>query len=125
MGKGEQAALLHPQGFNCAQCVLKVCSDYTGLDDATATAVASGFGGGVRSGEICGAATGGVMAIGLTASRTGNTDKIASLTKNFVAQFRADQGCVRCAELKGKGLTCDELIAYAADLADDVLSKLC
>lgn len=125
MGKGEQAALLHPQGFNCAQCVLKVCSDYTGLDDATATAVASGFGGGVCSGEICGAATGGVMAIGLTASRTGNKDKIAALTKNFVAQFREDYGCVRCAELKGKGATCDELIAYAADLADDVLSKLC
>ena len=61
----EKAEKLHKSGFNCAQSVLGACGEYTGLDDNTALAVSAGFGGGVRSGEICGAISGAVMAIGM------------------------------------------------------------
>ena len=65
MGAKEKALALHSQGFNCAQAVLGALGDYTGLDEKTALALTAGFGGGVRCGEICGAASGAVMALGL------------------------------------------------------------
>ena len=64
MGAKEKALALHAQGFNCAQCVLSALGDYTGMDEKTALAISAGFGGGVRCGEICGAVSGAVMALG-------------------------------------------------------------
>ena len=61
---GEKAANFSKQGFNCSQSVLGALSDFTGLDDCTAKAISSGFGGGVRCGEVCGAVAGGAMALG-------------------------------------------------------------
>lgn len=124
MGKGTEAVSLHAQGNNCAQCVLKVCRDYTGLDDAVAGAVASGFGGGVRSGEICGAASGAVMAIGLACAKTGKESEVAELAKQTVSEFTNKYGTVRCIELKQRKASCDELIEFGAETADAIISKL-
>ena len=117
VGIGEEAVALHGNGMNCAQCVLRACGKYTGLNEDTAIAVAAGFGGGVRSGEICGAISGAVMVIGLTEP---DKRKVAGLTKQCVESFRKEFGCVRCLELKQKGVSCDELIAYGAQYAEDL-----
>ena len=122
MTRGELAVSYHPLGNNCAQCVLKSCIDFTGLDDGIATAVANGFGGGVRSGEICGAITGGVMAIGLAAQKKGIT-KINSIITEFVSEFQTEYGCVRCEELKQNRVPCDTLIGFAADLAEKYIHE--
>ena len=65
MSVRDDALRLHSSGYNCAQSVLAALGSYTGLDEKTALAVSGGFGGGVRCGEICGAASGAVMALGL------------------------------------------------------------
>lgn len=113
----EKAVNLHAQGNNCAQSVLRACSEYTGLDETVAFGIANGFGGGVRSGEICGAISGGVMAIGLNMQSKGITN-IAGTTKAYVEKFKNRYGCVRCIELKGRHISCDELISAAAELAE-------
>ena len=123
MSKGNDAVKLHGEGFNCAQCVLMTCSD---LDKETAEKIASGFGGGLKSGEICGAISGAVMSLGLAGCE-------ASEVKKLVKDFRGKFGHVRCIELKGKRkfkwmgkrkpVPCDELIKYAADAVENILEK--
>ena len=54
----------HDNGFNCAQSVFAAFCDLTGIEEKTALKIAGGFGGGVKVGEICGAASGAVMVIG-------------------------------------------------------------
>ncbi len=120
MGIREEAVQLHQIGCNCAQCVLASCGKYTGLERDTALSVAAGFGGGVRSGEICGAISGAVMVIGLTEP---DKRKVAGLTKQCVESFRSQFGCVRCFELKQNRVSCDTLIAYGAEYAENLIKQ--
>ena len=128
MSVKERAVSLHGAGFNCAQGVLCSCGAYTGLDEKTALAVTGGFGGGVRCGEICGACSGAVMALGLASPFTDGEDadargRIARQAGSFTRQFAADQGCIRCIDLKRAGRPCDALIAYAAEAAETILKN--
>ena len=90
-----------------------------GLDEKTALAIAAGFGGGLRSGEVCGAISGAVMAIGMKYPFTDATDaeakaKIAELANLCVAKAKEEFGCVLCRELKGKKHSCAEIILSSA-----------
>lgn len=127
MGVKERATELHESGFNCAQSILCACGKYTSLDDASALAVSGGFGGGVRCGEICGALSGAVMAIGLAnpynnADNTDAKDKIAALTRKCTGEFESEFGALRCEDLKASGYSCAELIEYAAELAEKIIT---
>lgn len=121
MTRDERAVAFHGQGLNCAQSVLLALEDYTGLSPEIAQKVASGFGGGVRSGEICGCVTGGVMALGMRTAQS----ETAELTKELVAAFADEHGCVRCADLQKKygGKTnCENMIAASPDMTIKVFS---
>ena len=128
MGAKEKALALHAQGFNCAQCVLSALGDYTGMDEKTALAISAGFGGGVRCGEICGAVSGAVMALGLANPWNDPEDaatraKITRMSMAFTKQVSAEHGCIRCFDLKRSGHPCDELIAWAAEHAEECLKN--
>lgn len=123
MSRSDTAIRYHAEKNNCAASVLKANSDLTGLDMKTAGAITNGFGGGLRSGEVCGCISGGVMAIGLAAEKKGIT-VIAPLITEFVNAFREKFGAVRCADLKAKGISCDELIGYTAELTEEFINKL-
>ena len=126
MSVQEESLRLHDCGFNCAQSVLAALGSYTGLEEKTALAVSGGFGGGVRCGEICGAASGAVMALGLAFPYDDGKDAearariarlILALTREFAKQF----GCIRCQDLKRNGIACSELIAWAAARAEEII----
>ena len=132
MGIGEKAADFHGGGYNCCQCVLKACKDYyPELDDNMLARIASGFGGGVCCGEICGALTGGVMAIGLC-SRFNEKDsetvlaskaKIKEIIGSYNDDFKNHFGSLLCSELKGGKYSCNELIAYGAEMAEKMIES--
>lgn len=125
--KADKIALeLHKKGLNCAQAVLTSCGEYTGLDDDTAYAIASGFGRGMCSGEMCGAISGAVMAIGISLSGSDPEDKEAKkkinvLTRKCVNSAKKKYGCVRCAELKANGVGCDEMIRKMSKTAEKII----
>lgn len=128
MGVKEEAAKLHESGLNCAQSVLCSCREYTGLDDATARAVAGGFGGGVRCGEVCGAVSGAVMAVGMAFPYTDGKDKdaakkIAKKTCEVTKAYKEKFGCLRCIELKTKKISCAELIEFGAETAVKIINN--
>ncbi len=68
--KAKQAVKEFGKGFNCSQAVLSSYSEQFGLDCEKAFKVATGFGGGMRMGDTCGAVTGALMVLGL---KYGNT----------------------------------------------------
>ncbi|MHA1213454.1 MAG: C-GCAxxG-C-C family (seleno)protein, partial [Candidatus Heimdallarchaeota archaeon] len=56
--------------YNCAQSVLKAILEEKGLFFSEAPAVAANYGGGIIGrGEICGAVSGALMAIGVVATQ--------------------------------------------------------
>lgn len=126
MSISDLSVAYHGKGNNCAQSVLLSCSDFTGIEDALAVSIAEGFGGGCRCGEICGSVSGGIMALGIACYKSGkNKKEIAALTKSYCTDFKDHFAYIRCSELKGNGkYTCDELIAYAAELAEKYINNL-
>lgn len=127
MGIGQKALEYHEAGYNCAQSVLTACAEYTGMDDKTALALSAGFGGGLRSGEVCGAISGAVMAEGMVfpfddAANAEAKQKIAEIAKQCVNAAHEKYGAVRCAELKGN-INCSEIIAFMAEMAEEIIKK--
>ncbi|MDR0324747.1 MAG: GNAT family N-acetyltransferase [Oscillospiraceae bacterium] len=102
----EKARELFANGYNCAQSVLGVFCEEAGLDLPTAFKLSNGFGGGIRCGEICGAVTGGIMAIGLKCGFYKEKDfeqkGYCNLkTYEFIERFKEENGSVICRDLLG------------------------
>lgn len=77
----EKAGVLFDGGYNCAQAVLQAA---TGRRDPELLAIAKAFGGGIgESGCLCGAVSGGVMALGLA----GRAERGGRLVALFREQF--------------------------------------
>ena len=127
MDIGQKALEYHASGYNCAQSVFAACCGYTGVDEKTALALSAGFGGGLRSGEVCGAIAGAVMAADMVfpfndASDAAAKQKIAAIAQKCVDIAREKYGCVRCAELKGN-INCGEIIEFKAKTAEEIINK--
>ena len=91
-------------GTNCAQSVFSSFAPELGLSEQSALRLAAPFGGGLgRRGEVCGAVSGALLALGL---RHGHTDpsgreRTYALTREFLGRFEASQGSLRCRDLTG------------------------
>lgn len=140
--KSEKAVVQFKAGLNCSQSVLaSFCEEY-GLSRELALKTACGFGGGVRSGEICGAVSGAVMVIGLKHGN-GSLEDLQSKgrcnvkTSEFIAKFRDGNGSIICRDIlacdisteqgmniaKEKGLfstTCVEMVKNAIELLENL-----
>ncbi len=103
----KDAAAFFAEGFNCAQSVLAPHARRLGLETEAALKLSAAFGGGMgRKGEVCGAATGALMVLGLTCGSTLATDKEAKertyrLTHRFLDEFARQNGSILCRELLG------------------------
>lgn len=138
--KSKKAAELFNKNFNCAQSVLAAfCEDY-GVDIQTGFKLAAAFGGGVRSGEICGAVSGAAMVIGLKYGQFSPDDlesksKCNAKTIEFITAFRKQNDSIVCGQLLGYDANdpeareknkvhqkqlCTGLVEYAAKLLEDL-----
>ncbi len=89
-------------GYNCAQAVLTPFAQRFSLDREVALRLSAAFGGGIaRRGQVCGAVSGGLMALGLARARTdpeGKEENYA-LAQEFMLRFEEAQGSLLCREL--------------------------
>ena len=94
-------------GFNCAQSVLWAFAPRLNLDPDTALKIACGFGAGMgRRQEVCGAVTGGIMALGLKYGRGEDqgrtaTEETYAKTQELMRRFEAAHGTCNCLQLLG------------------------
>jgi C_GCAxxG_C_C family probable redox protein len=100
--KAEVAAERFLSGYNCAQSVLEAFGPELGLAGEMALKVATGLGAGMaRRGEVCGAVTGGILALGLKYGRGSKQDRAATeetyqKTEELMSRFEKEHGSCLC-----------------------------
>ncbi len=148
--KGEQAAGLFRQGYNCAQSVAGAFAADLGYDADTILRLATSFGGGMgRMRQVCGAVSGMALVMGMALGNTDPKDQQAK-TDNYAAirrlagQFEQQFGSIVCGTLLGltrgearsqgaapeqrteeyyKKRPCVELVRYAAEITAQFLEE--
>ncbi|MFH0958900.1 MAG: C-GCAxxG-C-C family protein [Pseudomonadota bacterium] len=92
-------------GFRCAESVLQAVAEHAGIHSPLIPKISTGFCGGIsRSKGLCGAVSGGVMALGMILGRS-SPDKSADYTyekvREFLIAFENQHGSSNCFELIG------------------------
>ncbi|MCX5675787.1 MAG: C-GCAxxG-C-C family protein [Planctomycetota bacterium] len=137
------------EGLNCAQAVLRAVAEARGLScPQCIPGVALAMGGGVgHTGHICGAATGGTLAIGLAVDRAtagGMAEKKQAAYRvagRLVREFAAVFGSADCRDILGfdwsepgaldrarreniKQAKCTPCVRWAAEEADRLVAEI-
>lgn len=106
---------------NCAQAIMKTYADEIGITEKQASCIACNFGGGMKSGSICGAVTSALMVLG--AKGIDNPAVIREFKEKIMEN---NNGAINCADLlkanaeKGgkKKEHCDRMIRDSIELID-------
>ena len=114
------------QNFNCSQSVFSAFAPQFGLDEKTALKLASPFGGGLaRRGELCGAVTGALLALGLArgTDKPASKEEIYRLSHEFMRRFEEKHGTLLCRGL----IDCDlsTPAGYQAAAEKGVFRSIC
>ena len=145
MTHADKAEHLFKEGYNCSQAVVVAFTDVTKIDEKTALALSSSFGGGMgRLREVCGAVSGMFMVAGLLYGYTSPTDNEAkkahyTLIQSMAQKFKDKTGSIICRELLGgpdnspnptvrnsefyKKRPCAELVRICADIVDQAINE--
>jgi C_GCAxxG_C_C family probable redox protein len=128
LNKGLLAQKIHDRGFNCSQSVFCAFLEETGLDEKTAFQLSSGFGGGLRHGDACGAVCGAVMVLGNKYGKYLDDDleskeKTYQMVEEFHRRFLEKNKYLCCRELLGCDITTEEGHQYAED--NELFEKVC
>ncbi len=133
-------------GFNCAESVLLGVTEALGIESECVPKIATPFGGGMgRYGEVCGAITGAMMALGLKSGResaddTATRGEVYAKVVRLMRAFEIEYGSVGCRTLTGCDLLtpegqarfqsekmhaglCTKLVAFAAEEAYRIITE--
>ncbi len=113
--------------YNCAQSVVLPFAEAFGIPEETAMKFAAGFGGGMKRGGICGAVTGGVMALGFF-----GIDDPKNLGRFYRRVQENHEGFLECRDLlrinAEKGLEkkphCDAMVYEAISLVEELVREV-
>ena len=116
----ELAKKYFEQRYHCSQAVLVAFAEELGLTEEQALKLGGCFGGGMCKGEVCGACTGALMALGLKYGQSDIEDmesrqKTNDVTVEFLDMFQKENGSYICRELLGCDLATDEGKKYAME----------
>lgn len=108
----ELAKQYFEQKYHCSQAVLAAFAEDLGLTEEQALKLGACFGGGICKGEVCGACTGALMALGLKFGQSVVGDmesrkKTNDITIEFLDTFKQENGSYICKELLGCDLATD------------------
>ena len=118
MNNPQKAKSRFENGYACSQAVLSTLSPELGLDEEAAFKVAAAFGGGMmRHGEVCGAVTGALMALGLKFGSATEDDEeaVRNASQELMRRFEKEKGSLLCRELLGYRLIVPEELTQARE----------
>ena len=124
--RAEELRAIKLPHYNCAQSVVIPFAEAAGLTEETAYRIASNFGGGMKRGSVCGAVTGGLMALGLF-----GVDDPRSAAEFHRRMRENHEGALDCAELLrinamnggDKKQHCDDMVYEAVRLVEEMLAE--
>ncbi len=114
MNRINDAVAEFKKGFSCAQAIFSVYSEDQLIDREISLKIATGFGGGMgRLGNVCGAVTGALMALGLKFGQSkieeaDAKDTTYQLVNKFITKFITRNNSIVCKELLGYSLNIPE-----------------
>ena len=118
--RGEVALASMQKYGSCCSGVLAVYASEVGMDQDLAGAAGRGMAGGIGGlGNVCGAVSGAVMAIGLKMTNADNINdvetgfKTMEIAREFVARFEEQHSSIQCRELIGHDISSREKSALA------------
>ena len=126
MEKAKECRTIGEPTYNCAQSVAVPFAEDAGISEELALKVAANFGGGMRMASICGAFSGGLIALGLF----GLTDP--SYAKDFAKRIKEKHhNTLVCSELlqinkeagREKKPHCDEMVFDCTQAVEDILRE--
>ena len=117
----EEAVQLFEDGYMCSQAVLAVFCEEFGLSREQAFKSSISFGSGMRKGEVCGACTGAIMALGLKYGE--NKSKSDEMCVKFLDSFKKENGSYICRDLLDCDIRTEEGIKYAID--NNLFKEIC
>ena len=143
MSKADSAVGNFEQGFSCSQAVFGAFAESLRMDISTAMKVSDCFRGGMCMTDVCGAFTGGIMAIGLKHGRseaddTAARDMSGKMVGKFTEQFKENTGgkltcrnILECdmrtaegkAKMKEEGIrkkVCTKLVRTAGEILEEM-----
>lgn len=143
MSHADKAEEYFRNSFNCSQAVFTTFAVEFGVDEKLALKIATQFGGGARKGEMCGAVSGALMALGLKYGHCHANDaeekrKAYEITEEFMNRFIEKKGTVVCRELLGYDISkdiakvrelnlfktiCPEMVRCAAEIVDEMINS--
>ena len=124
----EQALHYYEQGYNCAESLVYGTNAALKLNlDENACHLMAGLGGGLQVGDVCGALTGAVCALGCLIVKTKAHDcpELKPLTQAVVEQVRTRLGSLRCDKprLFQPERRCAATVENCADILEAVLME--
>ncbi len=143
MSRVDDAVNCFCRGAACSQGILGTYGPLVGLPSELGMKLASGFAGGMRLAQTCGAVTGAFMVLGLKHAgpncdqRDGRNEVYAAI-RQFAAKFQQRNNTVVCKELLGCDIStpegsqkatkeglfrtiCPRLVQDAAEILDEML----
>jgi C_GCAxxG_C_C family probable redox protein len=106
MSQIQEAVRYFENGCACSQAVFAAYAKSLSIDELTALKISLGFAAGMRKGEVCGAVTGAIMALGLKygnnhCDKMAERQKVYELVNRLHARFIEKHGSIRCNDLLG------------------------
>ena len=128
MDHKEKALNYFSQKLHCSQAVLAAFAEECGITEEQALKLGSCFGGGMRKGEVCGAVTGALMALGLLYGQKNAGDTEGRLVSNKINDLMMDRfkekcGSYICNDLLGCDISTAEGVQYCRD--NNLFTEFC
>jgi len=146
MTNSEKAKEIFNSRLSCAQSVLLVFAKKFNLDEDLIIKLSSGFGGGMaRMQETCGAVTGSIMAIGMSAYDPSedfptSKERVYYIISKFIKHFKEKYSSTLCREILNCDLNTEEgnkfyedngmrekicagCVIHAVNILDDLIEK--
>lgn len=121
----KNAVSLFQSGNNCAQAVLLAYADKIGLSAEDAKKITACFGGGLCTGDVCGAITGAMMVLGMqhfdpVADLAGEKVKTRKIGMDFMREIGEKFGSIDCRDIFSQGgrTQCVKVIETVCEMVD-------
>lgn len=124
--RAEELRAITERHYNCAQSVLVPFAKKAGIDEETAYKMAANFGAGMKMGSVCGAVTGGLMALGLLGlDDQADANAFCRKIKDNHEGHLLCRGLLRINAEKGgeKKAHCDGMVYEAVKLVEEMISE--
>ena len=113
MSRVENAVQLFENGYLCSQAVFTVFCEEFGLSKEDSFKIGACFGSGMHQGEVCGACTGALMALGLKYGES--KEKCNEVSVMFFEKFIEENGSYICRDLLCCDISTSEGVEYAVN----------